>query len=48
MFADAKFEVFRPDTVSAFPEFESPEPRRLLNDEPFTMRLVVEAVVNDP
>ncbi len=35
-------------SVSAPPVFVSPEPRRELNDEPFTMRLVVEAVVNDP
>ena len=34
--------------MSALPEFESPEPKRLLNDEPLITRLVVDAVVNDP
>ena len=35
------------ETVSAPEELDSPEPRRLLNDEPFRMKLVVEAVSND-
>ena len=34
--------------VSAPAEFVSPVPSRLLKDEPFTIRFVVEAVVNDP
>ena len=35
------------ETVSAPEELDSPEPRRLLKDEPFKMKLVVEAVSND-
>ena len=48
MFADAKLEVVRPETVRALPETERPEPVRSLNDSPFTMRLVVEAEVKEP
>ena len=47
MLADAKFDVVKPETVRALDELERPEPSRLLNDEPLTMRLVVEAVVKD-
>ena len=35
------------ETVRAPAEFESPEPKRLLNDEPFKTKLVVEAVSNE-
>jgi len=35
-------------TVSAPPTLDSPEPSKLLNDEPFTTRFVVDAVVNEP
>ena len=34
-------------SVSALPVLSNPEPRRLLNDWPFTIRLVVDAVTND-
>lgn len=34
--------------VSAPPTLDSPAPSRLLNDEPFITRFVVDAVVNDP
>ena len=34
-------------TVRAPPDSDRPLPNRLLNDEPFTTRFVVEAVVND-
>jgi hypothetical protein len=34
--------------VSAPETFERPVPRRLLNDWPLSMRLVVDAVANDP
>ena len=37
-------DVGRDETVKAPPEFESPVPSRLLNDEPPMMRLVVLAV----
>lgn len=33
--------------VRAPPDSDRPEPSRLLNDEPFTIRFVVEAVAND-
>jgi hypothetical protein len=36
-----------PELVNAPDERDSPVPSRLLNDEPLTMRLVVEAVTND-
>ena len=45
--AEVKFDVPSPDTVSVPAELESPEPKSLLNDDPLTMRLVVEAVMND-
>jgi len=48
MFADAKLEVVRPDTVRAPDELERPEPKRLLKDWPLIMKLVVEAVLKDP
>jgi len=35
------------ETVRAPPELERPEPRRLLKEEPFTMRLVVEAIAKE-
>lgn len=35
-------------TVRAPPTLDSPVPRRDVNVEPFRMKLVVEAVVNDP
>lgn len=47
MFADEKLEVVRPETVRAFDEFDRPEPRRVLNDWPPMLRLVVEAVVKE-
>ncbi len=47
MLAEAKLPVVRPETVSAEPTFESPEPSSELNDEPLTIRFVVEAVTND-
>ena len=47
MLADVKLEAERPETVRAFPVLVRPEPKRLLKDSPFTMRLVVEAVLND-
>lgn len=34
--------------VSAPPTLDSPAPSRLLNDEPFITKFVVDAVVNDP
>jgi hypothetical protein len=37
----------RPETVRAPEELERPLPRRLLKDEPLTMRLVVEAELNE-
>ena len=46
-FAEVKLEVVRPETVRAPPEFDSPLPKRLLNELPLTMRLVVEAVAKD-
>jgi hypothetical protein len=36
-----------PLLVKAPPTFERPVPRRLLNEEPLTMRLVVEAIAKD-
>ena len=45
--ADARLDVVNPDTVRAPLLFERPEPKRLLNDEPFTTRLVVDAVANE-
>jgi hypothetical protein len=36
-----------PELVSVPPELERPVPNKLLNELPFTMRLVVEAVAND-
>jgi hypothetical protein len=47
MLAEAKLDVVRPETVNAPDELLSPEPVNLLNDEPLTMRFVVEAVRND-
>ena len=47
MFAEVKFVVVKPETVRAPEELESPEPKRLLKDEPLTTRLVVEAVKED-
>jgi DNA-binding transcriptional regulator LsrR (DeoR family) len=35
------------ETVSAPLEFDSPEPSKLLKDEPFMTRLVVDAVMAD-
>ncbi len=45
--AEVKFDVVRFDTVNAPPVLANPEPKRLLNDEPLTMRLVVDAIAND-
>ena len=36
-----------PETVKAPPDRARPEPKRLLNELPLTMRFVVEAVAND-
>ena len=47
MLAEVKFEVERPETVSAPLEFERPEPSKLLNDDPPIFRFVVLAVTND-
>jgi hypothetical protein len=35
-------------TVSAPPTLDRPVPSRLLNEDPFITKLVVDAVVNDP
>ena len=35
------------ETVSAPPELDSPLPKRLLKDEPLTIKFVVDAVTND-
>ena len=40
-------DVFDVEQVKAPEESDNPEPRRLLKDEPFKMRLVVEAVESD-
>ena len=42
-----KLDVVRPETVRVPELFDNPDPRSLLNDEPLTTRLVVEAVLND-
>ena len=47
MLAEVKLEVPRPETVRAPVEFERPEPSRLLNEEPLTMRFVLEAVTKE-
>ena len=39
--------MVRPDTVSAPLLFDKPEPKRLLNELPLMMKLVVDAVMND-
>jgi hypothetical protein len=47
MFAEAKLVVVSPDTVRAPPDTERPEPVRSFTDSPFTMRLVVLAVMKE-
>ena len=47
MLADVKLVVVRPETVRALDELESPEPSRLLKDWELTIKLVVEALMED-
>jgi hypothetical protein len=47
MFAEVKFDVERPETVRAEPDIERPEPVRSVNDSPFTMRFVVEEMIDE-
>ena len=42
-----KLDVVNPETVRTLDEFESPEPRSDLKDEPPRFRLVVDAVMKD-
>ncbi len=47
MLAEARLLVVNPDTVRVPFEFDRPEPKRLLNDEPLIRRFVVEAVAKE-
>ena len=47
MFAEARLDVVNPETVRAPLLLERPEPKRLLNELPLMMKLVVDAVMND-
>ena len=45
--AEAKCDVVNPETVNALDAFARPLPSRLLNELPFIIKFVVDAVVND-